>query len=322
MISVMTQRKLLRPPTTPSIREQTPWAVGLYQFPDESASVSHFNCGLMNWQGHDWLVTRKRHLRIQGDVGRNTLMLWRLENNVPVQSVPILVKERYKGENHEDPRVIVRNGRPLVSYCTFRRWNCFAHQVAGEINNRWQVTRPMHVAFGKNGNHLLGNTGHEKNWIWFDHDGQLFFIYRTDETHEVCRVENGVVVERTEAPGLVWSFGEARGGTPPIRVGDHYVSFFHSSTNHTNPAEFLKRYHMGAYAFEAKPPFRVVGWTQKPILSGSENDMVCPGVWARVVFPCGAMLRGDEFWIVGGSNDIQCFHAFIPVEEVLKMVGV
>ena len=61
-----------------------------------------------------------------------------------------------------------------------------------------------------------------------------------------------------------WNFGKVRGGTPAVRIGNHYIGFFHSSTY--VHARNVKTYFIGAYMFSAEPPFRVTAMSKFPIV--------------------------------------------------------
>ena len=71
-----------------------------------------------------------------------------------------------------------------------------------------------------------------------------------------------------------WSWGELRGGTPALRVGDEYLAFFHSVT-HMN-SHIVRTYFLGAYTFSAKPPFVMTGMSIRPIVLPFPKDFVYP----------------------------------------------
>ena len=115
-----------------------------------------------------------------------------------------------------------------------------------------------------------------------------------------------------------WIFGEPRGGTPPVLIGSEYWSFFHSSLPWAGKGK-LRHYHMGVYAFEAKPPFRITRMTSRPILSGSHRDVLAEKK-PLVVFPCGAIIKDGEWTVSLGVNDLASAWIEIPHEQLLKLV--
>lgn len=306
------------PKKVPSILDQTPWETGFYTFPDEGKSfrgeVEYFNCTLLpHASGMDALITRRRDIPV-GTVGRNALMAWTLIDNKPVKGWPIMIPQYHPFENWEDPRVTWASGKILLSWCNFK-WNSFAHQCVGWLNERQSVPKVWHPVIGDNGPRLMANKGHEKNWLWFEHDGIIRLLYKSNP-HIIydTRDFNITGTHETEGAMHMWKHGEMRGGCPPVRVGDFYYTFFHSRTNWIPPK---CRYHMGAYEFEAKPPFKITRVTTKPILSGSELDRRNIGA-PVVVFPEGSKFVDGTWHVVGGSNDCQCFWQRIPHDELLR----
>jgi predicted GH43/DUF377 family glycosyl hydrolase len=87
-----------------------------------------------------------------------------------------------------------------------------------------------------------------------------------------------------------------------------------------------RRYYMGAYAFEAQPPFRVTRVTPEPILVGSIDDPWWEGK-PLVVFPCAALLshglNPDYFiWTVSlGVNDLASARIEIPHFRLLQLLS-
>ena len=300
----------------PSILQQTKWECGIYEFPDENAGREYFNCSIIDWRGSRWLVTRKNERKyIIGS--KNGITLWMLNNNAPALRKNIGFSTTFNKEEHEDPRALVRGGNLILTYCNFIQGKTYAHQCIGAVTPNFRINLPVHVQYGANGSKLIFNSGHEKNWVWFEHGGALHFVYRTNP-HLVCKTRNGNVVEEfgTVSPKINWPFGEMRGGTSPVRVGGEYVSFFHSSTLWKNGN---RRYYKGAYAFKAEPPFHITRYTPEPLLVGSAHDVVKPGVpWPMVVFPCGSIFEKDEWLVVGGLNDLKCYWIKIPNKDLME----
>jgi len=142
----------------------------------------------------------------------------------------------------------------------------------------------------------------EKNWMLFDHEGDLLAVYQI-APHTILRVDlagTGPIV-CTPIHTTAWDvsayadrFGLPGGGAPPVRWGDVYVSFFHSRRSISRLRWVLRywpipsgaklpryvaaierrlrrpfvrvRYVAGAYAFEAAPPFRPIWLTPEPVL--------------------------------------------------------
>jgi len=106
-------------------------------------------------------------------------------------------------------------------------------------------------------------------------------------------------------------WGEIRGGSSAIRVGDEFLTFFHSSFKSGE----IRYYVMGALMFAGKPPFQITRISPCPILfKDIYKTDVTPRVWfyprnhLRVLFPGGATEGRDNgrdvFYVVCGENDV------------------
>lgn len=291
-----------------------------------SPGLDYFNPAIVRRDDGLWLVTRRSEVRDGLTYGFNSLMAFKLdENHLPQYGKQITIERAATGEHFEDPRAMFHAGSWWLSVCNFviyqqsKTWTG-AHQIFLEIDRDWQSVRRHDPIYGRNASTLFEQKGDEKNWLWFEHDGRLFMIYKT-HPHTVVGWDDRIVateelITDTWHPG--WKHGEPRGGTAPIRLGDEYVSFFHSSM----PWLAGKRqYFMGAYTFAARPPFEVTAVTPEPLLAGSIDDPWSPGK-PLVVFPCAALYDSDlrykgkslnGRWTVSfGVNDIASAYAIIP----------
>jgi hypothetical protein len=166
--------------------------------------------------------------------------------------------------------------------------------------------KPM-IRYGGNGT----DNGSEKNWQLFFIGERMFFSYRP-YPHSVIEVQPATmeVIGTWDAQTVqnwVWQYGPLSGGTPPIPWRGSLVSFYHGSMPHPTKR---RRYFMGAFTFEAKPPFRILEVTP-PLLRGSLNDPQSmdppnhPGL-PIVVFPVGLLndpTIPDRVIVSMGVND-------------------
>lgn len=307
----------------PSILKQTDYRASVFDFGRaKTPDVRFFNCSVVRRNDGLWLIARRSHTVPRLMVGMNDVVALQMgENKLLFGGKKIGFPRTLREQHHEDPRACWMNGAIWVSATTFqvnRKRNGWtgAHQCIGRVNQDWQVDFLADPMFGKNGGSPLMNTGNEKNWIWFEHDGEPHFVY-TSQPHCVVRMNRDMVTPaqtwETENK-WIWDYGEIRGGTPPVRVGDEYFTFFHSSTPWNTRQ---RRYHMGALSFEAKPPFAVTRVSKRPILSGSKEDEWYQGL-PLVVFPCGAIPIESHWLITLGVNDCTSAWIEIPHEEVFK----
>lgn len=304
--------------------QQTKWDAGQFNLP-LSEEVCHFNPGLVRDDGGRlWLLAR-RWDRIKNTY-RNWLVGWnssliacQLDNDLNVISQKKLdIRKRQRGEQHEDPRVVWHNGAFWVSYCSWAHGAKYsAKQEFSKFDANWNFQGNAHINYGNNPIH---SAGHEKNWIFFNHDNAWHMVYNFSP-HIVVRIgANGQAAQEFKTDtNPMWAYGEIRGGTPPVRVGDEYISFFHSSMYWKGRQ---KRYYMGSYKFEAKPPFKVTHVTPKPLLAGSDQDTRING-GPPCIFSCGSAFENKEWLVTFGVNDEACGWVRIPHRNLEKrMVSV
>lgn len=113
-----------------------------------------------------------------------------------------------------------------------------------------------------------------------------------------------------ESTSLQWAtlWGTPRGGSPALRINDdEYLAFFHSSFRDEKGCFY---YVMGAYTFEAFPPFRIHAISTHPLLF--KGAFTTPSLntahpSTRCLFPCGLTRKKvdgrDTFYLSIGEND-------------------
>lgn len=159
----------------------------------------------------------------------------------------------------------------------------------------------------------------EKNWTPFIYQDKLHLVY-TIQPHTILEVNpvNGVCHEvAKQAHPLSWQFGELRGGTPAVLIGEEFVSIFHSSKKGI-PSTWSKKnghvFYIGAYTFKNDSSFKVTGITSLPIASKDyyENNP------KKVVYPGGLLVEGDQIRCVWGKDDEQLFVTTLDKSELLS----
>lgn len=128
--------------------------------------------------------------------------------------------------------------------------------------------------------------GGEKNYVPFLYRDTLHLIKHINPM-TVVTLGNEVpgqnqinyqVVSTVNKVDLWWRFGELRGGTNALDLGDRYLAFFHSEMKlHPNP---LRTYFMGAYTFSHEPPFRLLSVSAEPIV----HESFYVGPWITRVY--------------------------------------
>jgi predicted GH43/DUF377 family glycosyl hydrolase len=140
----------------------------------------------------------------------------------------------------------------------------------------------------------------EKNWSPFVAGGKLHLIY-SDAPRVILEVnvDSGHCTELARsACHWDWRWGEIRGGTPAVSIGNGFLTFFHSSL----PAKKGRLYAMGAYVFDSHFPF--LPHAVSPIPLGKKEDYTRENRH-NVVFPGGLVVQEDQIHVAWGKNNKQ-----------------
>jgi predicted GH43/DUF377 family glycosyl hydrolase len=161
----------------------------------------------------------------------------------------------------------------------------------------------------------------EKNWSPFEYideqqKARFFIEYRIHPRKllelpnpQVNDLQNITLPREDSFISLLWptKWGEIRGGTPAKKIGDEYLAFFHSCFKEDSG---LVWFNMGAYTFEAKPPFRLTGISSHPILFKGIYDTPLTHTAPfekRVIYPGGFVIekQGERelVHVACGEND-------------------
>lgn len=167
----------------------------------------------------------------------------------------------------------------------------------------------------------------EKAWVPFDYNGNLLLSYMIDPHiifYPILGTGECQTIART-SPKVPWSWGELRGGTPAIQIDEsHYLSIFHSSTfleTIHSGGKKMTHYFMGAYLFNAQPPFELTHISPEPIFGKFfYNGPVYKHYWKpiRAVFPCGIIADGPYLWVSYGRDDHEIWVVKIDKNGLLK----
>jgi len=206
---------------------------------------------------------------------------------------------KYKDYSHEDLRFFEFNGKLhgvyVMSTTVDNFFRCYV--AYGEIRGN----EIDHIQIQMPDNNLLGMT---KNFVPFVHENRLHFVYGIKGQNQiVLGVDRDKVVAEYKAPAPAWSFGEIRGGCIVPHNGA-YLRFFHSRAQYSDKTQ---RYFVGTSIIEAKPPFKTLAVSKRPILQGDECYTPNCHHWkANVIICYGCIKQGDKFLLSCGRNDAEC----------------
>lgn len=208
-----------------------------------------------------------------------------------------------KGFHVEDPRLFIFNNELYLSYTD-------GYQMAQAKINPDTLQAEDSFYLDKPNKERT-----EKNWTFFEHEMKLHCLYDINKQHifEVYR-ERRDRSYQTEFKHE-WKYGDIKGGTSPVRYGENFITFFHSTTQLRYNNRDSRQYFMGALIFEAKPPFKPISISKEPFICGELVDMNIPRLNNNifVVFPSGLIRKENSFSISFGYNDFQC--RFVEVTD-------
>lgn len=261
---------------------------------------------------------------------------------LPGSVVPFSDTIRRGGDLHYDPRFLVFAGRLFIHYNNnYQTRPNQIHMVEVDPASLQPLApaRPLQVSGPRR--------EIEKNWMLFEHEGELFAVYQVSPhtiLHAEFEEDGPIAFKRRhetdwDVTAYAGTYGVPCGGSPPIRHGEAYYSFFHSriqvgagrrllkywpgdwmSRRSRYPQALLRRlywlldrrrYYAGVYAFAAKPPFQPLWIAQEPVL---RPELECKPerrsgnpCAERVVYPAGAIAYAERSWLVSyGLHDECC----------------
>lgn len=285
-------------PLFPRVSEQVPTLPlnrrALQRFGYNPSIVHYQNRTLLayRWHSAGTLATAL----VMADLDKNC----NVTSNKPIQ---------VEGQSAEDMHLFLRGDQLWASWVV-SNWpskepKCVM-RVGRLIENgdHWRAEPVIQPKYGQN-----DFTGMEKNWVFFEYQERLYFVYQSQKQIVVCADTMTVYSTQTRPK---WMFGPIKGGTTPLPFKDNrWIRFFHSTLDNNMPP-YRRRYFIGALLMESEPPFTITQILPRPIIYGSEADDLtdtergsCPHFKANVVFEGGAIDNGEEYVVAIGVNDSQ-----------------
>jgi len=166
----------------------------------------------------------------------------------------------------------------------------------------------------------------EKNWVPFDYNDRLLLAYSLTP-HRIFHPILGTGSCETVAishGSTQWNWGELRGGTPGLLDNGEYLAFFHSSKNIAtiqSEGKMISHYFMGAYTFDARPPFALTRISPEPIIGEefySKTDYKPYWKPIKAIFPCGFVFDEQYVWLAYGKDDHEVWVAKLDKVKLLK----
>jgi len=225
---------------------------------------------------------------------------------------PITPPSKYAKHSIEDGRLFWYRGIPHISMTIAK-----SHVLGQKFD-------PCICGYGK-----IGPEGHITDWVepehkdnvwskqtknlvFFECAGKLYCVWEISPNQTVYELNVGKIVNEFKTTCPPCSFGQPRGGTPPLPFGEgKSIRFFHA--NRRNPkSDVWWNYSLGCLIMQSRPPFKILQISKQPILSGDE--LYYPGHkhWKpKCLLPYGA-IEQDGGWLVAmGKNDSAAVTALI-----------
>jgi FkbM family methyltransferase len=288
-------------------------------------STHQFNCSQIVYQGQTLLAYRVHWqdarlalatLDEQGNVLRNDLLKLHL------------------GDAQEDPRLFVFRDELYVSFTAYyhREGSQWTDVCYARLERDSRATAVQLPDFGAEDGrncksscatgkwhvveefvpYYAGRQPWEKNWGFFEHEGQLYAVYSI-RPHRVLRIEGNraTLVAETDVPFPAKS-GLLHGGAPPVFHRGEYYCFFHRRHGATHE----KAYTLDLYTFEGRPPFRPSRYVPVPLLVPSLADRPSETT-PHAVFPGGAYIDARHRWCVSlGYYDQWCERVYFGINQI------
>lgn len=236
----------------------------------------------------------------------------------------------YEGGGHEyetlgveDPRLVEIDGLYFLVYTA-------VSEIAGSVRNaewREQVDKRIRVSAATtvdfrtfNDLDVILPDVDAKDAALFPgkHQGQYWLLYRDEKTQthfthtsdliSCCRDWHFVFSHR---PGF-WDSVRTGIGSPPLETEDGWLIFYHG-------VDESNTYRLGVMLLDKAKPDRVLWRSPEPILEPVE-EYEKSGFIPNVVFTCGAVEYGDEYFVYYGAADQTICLATVDKEALLSEI--
>jgi predicted GH43/DUF377 family glycosyl hydrolase len=272
-----------------------------------------FNPSIIRWRGCLLMSFRVYNQKTRS--ANPFALVWLNENLDPI-STPQVFELPYNNpvlpSKQQDPRLVTVEDRLFIVY----------NNQQEDITHR-EMRRMFIVEMDFDGEKFIASKPEcfldyegenaqrfEKNWVPFEYEGQLLLAYSL-LPHRILLPLLGKEACETVAisqGAIPWNWGALRGGTQALLDTDHYLGFFHSwkdmPTVQSNGKK-ISHYFIGAYTFEAKPPFAITAISPEPIVADDFYQPPYYRTWKpmRCIFPAGIVLDEKYVWVAYGRQD-------------------
>lgn len=243
-----------------------------------------FNPSIIEWQDGFAFAFR------DGWKGSNIWLARLTKDLAPLDVRRLELRHKDANYGREDPRLFIFQGRLHIEFIGVVGGNRIRHTnvLYARLNDDFSVDQVWHP-------HYPGRNTWEKNWGFFEHEGELMAVY-TIRPHRILRIVGDTAELVHTTTGLTkWEHGEPRGGASPVLVGKEWWNWFHGRT----PEPY---YVTGLYCFANRPPFEVTRFIPTP-LAMADRDTKPHDQWCSTTFVAGAVRRERDWITSSGEHD-------------------
>jgi len=231
----------------------------------------------------------------------------------PAAGTRVFPRGPYETFGIEDPRISRVDGEDLVTYV-----GVSLHGVVTSLMSTtdWQTFERRGIIF----------TRENKDVVLFPQKvgGKYAAIHRPTGAFVVAPAE----MWYASSPDLVhwgehrvlfsslqtWDNGRIGGGCPPLRTAHGWLKIYHGTAKPRDSP--VGRYCGAALLLDLDEPWRVIGYTEQPILE-PEADFEKRGFVNEVIFPTGIVQREDRLMIYCGASDAYVGLVELSLSDVL-----
>ncbi|PIU58464.1 MAG: hypothetical protein COS89_00210, partial [Deltaproteobacteria bacterium CG07_land_8_20_14_0_80_38_7] len=217
----------------------------------------------------------------------------------------------------EDPRLTKIGSKIYMTYTAFDGQN--PPRVAltwikekDFLNQKWNFAKPVLIS---------PPSIDDKDACIFPEkiNGQYFIIHRSGDDIDsafspTLDFDGQTWIEEyrwiAPRPGM-WDSRKIGIAAPPKKTEKGWILFYHGVSDED------RFYRVGAILLDLKDPTKIIARTDEPIFE-PEALYEKEGLIPNVVFPCGAVLLGDKFFLYYGGADKVVGVATIEAEKLLK----
>jgi predicted GH43/DUF377 family glycosyl hydrolase len=258
-----------------------------------------FNCGAIDFNGKRIFVYRMEAFPFCKYTRLGICYLDGNNNPIPSSNKVLHIHSDLKhmgfepGLHVEDPRLFIHNDELYLSYTDgYQMAQAKINAETLEATESFYIKKP-------------NKQRTEKNWTFFS-DGENILSVYSIFPHVIYKMNNDnfATLYETEFKHN-WKFGEIKGGATPVKHGENYIAFFHSTIDFENKQ---RQYFIGCYEFEGVAPYRPIRISKEPLLAGEKVNNSVQRINNKlfVVFPGGAIRNENGWTIFFGNNDYQC----------------